>query len=62
VKTYWVITVKEPGNRGAGVSRYERRFEFGDLRKALECAQGARRAGFRVSAAKVSTSRDKVFA
>jgi hypothetical protein len=62
MKTYWVMTVKDPGNRRAGVSRYERRFEFGELKEALECAQSARKAGFEVSAAKVSTTKERVFA
>jgi hypothetical protein len=60
MKMYWVITVKDPGDREAGVCRYERRFEFGDPKEALECAQGAKKAGFDVSAAKVLATREKV--
>ena len=56
MKTYWVITVKDPGDHEAGISRYERRFEFGDLEEALECALGAQKAGFTVSTAKVSAT------
>ena len=62
MKTYWIITVKDSRDRRAGVSPYERRFEFGNPGQALECAQDARKAGFEVSAAKVSTTKEKVFA
>jgi hypothetical protein len=62
MKTYWVVTVRDPGDRRAGVSRYERRFEFGEPNEASECVQGARKAGFQVWAANVSTTREKVFA
>ena len=60
MKTYWVITVKDPGDREAGVSRYGRRFEFGDEEEAYECALAAHKAGFEVSAAKVSATRETV--
>ena len=59
MKTYWVITVKDPGDREAGVSRYGRRFEFGDEEEAYECALAAHKAGFEVLAAKVSATRGK---
>ena len=60
MKTYWVITVKEARDCGAGVSGYERRFEFGDTEEAFQCAKGAQTAGFDVSAAKVSASRERM--
>ena len=53
MSTYWVITVKDPGDRVAGTLGYERRFEFGDTEEAFQCAKGAQEAGFDVSAAKV---------
>jgi hypothetical protein len=56
MKTYWVITVKDPGDPVAGISRYESRFEFDDLQEAFECALSAHRAGFRILTAKVSTT------
>jgi hypothetical protein len=59
VKTYWVITVRDPGDHEARISRYERRFEFDDLERAYECALGAHKAGFEVSAAKVSATRGR---
>jgi hypothetical protein len=62
MQTYWVITVRDPGDREAGISRYERRFEFDELERAFECAQGAQRAGFEISAAKVSATAEKVTA
>jgi hypothetical protein len=52
-RMYWIITVRDPGDCWAGVSQYERRFEFGDLEEAFECARSAGEAGFAVSAAKV---------
>ena len=48
MSTYWVITVKDRGDRGAGVFGYERRFEFGDTEEAFRCAKGAQAAGFDV--------------
>ncbi len=57
MRTYWVITVKDAGDRGAGVLGYERRFEFGDPEEAFRCAKGAQEAGFEVAAAKVSSER-----
>jgi hypothetical protein len=60
MQTYWVIAVKDPGDRQPGVTKYERRFEFDELAEALECAQRAKKSGFDVSAAKVSTSRERV--
>lgn len=62
IRTYWVITVRDPGDREAGVFRCERRFEFGDLEEAFECARSAQRAGFEISAAKVFATREKVSA
>jgi hypothetical protein len=60
VRTYWVITVKDPVDRGAGISGYERRFEFGDTEEAFRCAKGAQGAGFDVSAAKVFATRERL--
>lgn len=60
MKTYWVVIVKDTGDYGAGVSRYERRFEFGDTEEAFQCAKGAQTAGFDVSAAKVYASRERL--
>ena len=60
VRTYWVITVKDPADRGAGISGYERRFEFGDTEEAFQCAKGAQGAGFDVSAAKVVASNERL--
>lgn len=57
---YWIVTVRDPGDHEAGVLRYERRFEFGDLEEAFGCAQSAQRAGFEVSAAKVFATRAKL--
>ena len=62
MRTYWVITVKDPGDRDAGVSGYERRFEFGDLEEALRCANDANGAGFKVATAKVGCYRSRVVA
>ena len=62
MKTYWVIIVKEARDCGAGVSGYERRFEFGDTEEAFKCAKGAQEAGFDVSAAKVYASRERLSA
>jgi len=59
-RTYWVITVKDPGDREAGVIRYERRFEFDDLEEAYRCAQGADQAGFEIAVAKVFATRDRL--
>ena len=56
---YLVITVKDPGDREAGISPCERRFQFDDPEEALECAHGAHRAGFEVSAATVSATRTR---
>ena len=53
MRTYWVISVKDPGDRGAGIFGYERRFEFRDLEEAFRCAKGAQAAGFEVAAARV---------
>ncbi len=54
MKTHWVITVKDPGDRGAGALGYEHRFEFDDTEKAFRCAKGAqeleREPAFRSSA------------
>ena len=60
MKSHWVITVKDPGDRGAGVFGYERRFEFGDTEEAFRCAKGAQEAGFEVSAAKVFATRERL--
>jgi hypothetical protein len=60
MRTYWVITVKDPGDRGAGVSGYERRFEFGDLEEAFRCTKGAQEAGFEVAAARVFATRERL--
>ena len=60
MKTYWVVIVKDTGDCGAGVSGYERRFEFGDTEEAFQCAKGAQTAGFDVSAAKVYASRERL--
>lgn len=57
--TYWVIAVKDPGDLEAGVFPYERRFAFDDIEEAYRCAQGAKRAGFDISVAKVLTSRER---
>jgi len=59
-RTYWVITVKDPGDLEAGVIRYERRFEFDDLEEAYRCAQGADQAGFEIAVAKVFATRDRL--
>ena len=58
--TYWVITVRDPGDREAGVFGYERRFEFGDLEEAYRCAKSAQEAGFKVSAARVVATRERL--
>jgi hypothetical protein len=55
MRAHWVITVKDPGDREAGVLGYERRFEFGDPEEAFRCAKGAQEAGFEVAAARVAT-------
>jgi hypothetical protein len=60
IRTYWVITVKDPGDRVAGVFGYERRFEFGDLEEAFQCAKDAQEAGFEVSSAKVFATRERL--
>jgi len=60
MSTYWVITVKDPGDRVAGTLGYERRFEFGDTEEAFQCAKGAQEAGFDVSAAKVLATRERL--
>lgn len=60
MRTYWVITVKAPGDLVAGVSGYERRFEFGDLEEASRCANDARGAGFEVAAARVFATRERL--
>jgi hypothetical protein len=60
MRTYWVITVKDPGDRDAGVFGYERRFEFGDLEEAFRCAKDANEAGFKVAAAKVFATRERL--
>ncbi len=59
-RTYWVITVKDPGDREAEIFRYERRFEFDDLEEAYRCAQGADQAGLRFAVAKVFATRDRL--
>ena len=59
VTTYWVITVKDPGDRETGVLRYERRFEFDDLEAAFHCTKGASEAGFEVSVARVLATRER---
>lgn len=60
MSTYWVITVTDPGDRGAGLVGYEHRFGFGDTEEAFQCAKSAQDAGFKVSAAKVVASRDRL--
>jgi len=60
MRTYWVVTVKEPGDRGAGISGYERRFEFASLEEAFRCAKGAQEAGFEVAAARVFATRERL--
>ena len=60
MRTYWVITVKDPGDLGAGVFGYERRFQFGDPEEAFQCAKGAQEAGFEVAAAKVYATRERL--
>jgi hypothetical protein len=60
MSTYWVITVKDPGDREAGISGYERRFEFGDTEEAFRCAKDANGAGFKVAAAKVFATRKRL--
>jgi hypothetical protein len=60
MKTYWVVTVKDAGDCEAGVSGYERRFEFGNTEEAFKCAKGAQEAGFDVSAAKVYARRERL--
>ena len=60
MSTYWVITVTDLGDRGAGLSGYERRFEFGDIEDAFQCAKSAQAAGFMVSAARVLASRERL--
>ena len=62
MKTYWVITVKDPGDREAGVSGYERRFEFDDVERAFACSKRAMKAGFGVSSTKVATTKEQVSA
>jgi hypothetical protein len=57
--TYWVITVKDPGDPETGVLPYERRFAFDDVEEAYRCAQGAKVVGFDISVAKVLTSRER---
>ena len=59
-RTYWVITVNDPGDREAGVIRYQRRFEFDDLEEAYRCAQGAYDAGFGIAVARVFATRDRL--
>lgn len=60
MRTYWVITVKDAGDRGSGVFGYERRFEFGDPEEAFLCAKGAQEAGFEVAAARVFATRERL--
>lgn len=60
MRTYWVITIKEPGDPAAGTFGYERRFEFGDLEEAFRCASDAREAGFEVATAKVFANRERL--
>lgn len=60
MKSHWVITVKDSGDRGAGAFGYERRFEFGDTEEAFLCARGAQEAGFDVSAIKGFASRARL--
>jgi hypothetical protein len=60
MRTYWVITVKDPGDRGAGVFGYERRFEFGDPEEAFRCAKVAQEAGFEVASARVFATRERL--
>ena len=60
MSTYWVITVKDPGDRSAGGSEYERRFEFGDAEEAFRCAKDANEAGFKVAAAKVFAGKKRL--
>lgn len=60
MRTYWVITVKDPGDPAAGAFGYERRFEFGDLEEAFRCANDAHEAGFKVATAKVIATRERL--
>ena len=60
MSTYWVITVTDPGDLAAGLVGYEHRFGFGDTEEAFRCAKSAQEAGFKVSAAKVVASRDRL--
>ncbi len=60
MKTHWVITVKDPRDREAGLPGYERRFEFDDVERAFACSQGALKAGFGVSSTKVLTTKEQV--
>ena len=60
MRTYWVITVKDAGDRRAGVPGYERRFEFGDPEEAFRCAKDAQGAGFKVAAARVLATRERL--
>ena len=62
MKTYWVITVRDPGDRETGVSGYEHRLAFDDVERAFACSQEALRAGFGVSSTKVSTTKEGVSA
>jgi hypothetical protein len=60
MSTYWVITVTDLGDRGAGLLGYEHRFEFGDTEDAFRCAKSAQDAGFKVSAARVLATRERL--
>ena len=60
MRSYWVITVKDAGDRGTRVLGYERRFEFGDPEEAFRCAKGAKEAGFEVAAARVSATSERL--
>lgn len=60
MRTYWVVTVIDPGDYVARVFGYERRFEFGDLEEAFLCAKAAQEAGFKVSAAEVFATRESL--
>jgi len=60
MKTHWVIIVKDPGDREAGLPGYERRFEFDDVERAFACSQGALKAGFGVSTK--ATTKEQVLA
>ena len=60
MSTYWVIIVTDLGDREAGLSGYEQRFEFGDTEDAFRSAKSAQEAGFKVSAAKVLATRERL--